>query len=64
MEINTKRNVNPEMAMKILKREGIEINIDCAKLILDLMYKFSILAVNQIRLVPSRMINTLACLII
>lgn len=48
MEINTKRNINPEMAMKILKREGIEITIGCAKLVLDLMYKFSILAVNKI----------------
>lgn len=48
MEINAKRNITPEMATKILKREGVEITIDCAKLVLDLMYKFSILAINQI----------------
>ena len=43
-----KRNLTSEMAVKILRREGIEITIESAKLVLDLMYKFSILAVNQI----------------
>jgi hypothetical protein len=50
MEINYsgKRNVTPEKAVEILAKHGTKVTVEEAKIILDLAYNFSILAVNQI----------------
>jgi len=46
--INQKRNVTPERAVEILKKHGTIVTIDEAKLILDFIYNFAILSVNQV----------------
>ena len=46
--LKEKRSVTPEKAVEILKKNGTNITIEEAKLILDFIYKFAILAVNQI----------------
>ncbi|MHB1180015.1 MAG: hypothetical protein ACYCZO_17020 [Daejeonella sp.] len=43
-----KRKVSPEKAIKILQEHGTIVTVEEAKLILDFMYKFAILAVDQI----------------
>lgn len=43
-----KRKVTPEKAIKILQEHGTIVTVEEAKLILDFMYKFTILAVDQI----------------
>ena len=42
-----RRNVTPEKAVEILAKHGTIVTIEEAKIILDLAYNFSILAVNQ-----------------
>lgn len=42
-----KRKVTPEMAVKIMRKNGIEVDEKKAKEILDLMYFFAKLIVNQ-----------------
>lgn len=46
--LNEKRTITPEKAVKILQEHGTIVTIEEAKLILDFMYKFTTLAVNQI----------------
>lgn len=43
-----KRSITPQKAVEILQEHGTIVTIEEAKLILDFMYKFAILAVNQI----------------
>ena len=49
MEINAlkKRNITPEQAVKILRKNGIETNEKDVKIILDFLYFLAKLAVNQ-----------------
>lgn len=42
-----KRTITPEKAVKILQEHGTIITLEEAKLILDFMYKFAKLSVNQ-----------------
>lgn len=42
-----KRNVTPERAVKILQEYGTIVTIEEAKKILDFMYKFAKLAIDQ-----------------
>jgi len=42
-----KRTVTPEKAVKILQEHGTIVSIEEAKIILDFMYKFGRLAVDQ-----------------
>ena len=42
-----KRAVTPEKAVKILQEHGTIVSIEEAKIILDFMYKFGKLAVDQ-----------------
>lgn len=46
--ISDKRNVTPEQAIEILAEHGTKVTKEEAKLILDFMYKFCILVVNQL----------------
>ena len=43
-----KRNITPEKAVEILKEQDITITLEEAKLIVDFMYNFAILSVNQV----------------
>lgn len=43
-----KRNISPEKAMKILAKHGTKVTRQEAKVILDFIYNFSILSVNQV----------------
>lgn len=43
-----RRTITPEKAVEILQEHGTIVTIEEAKLILEFMYKFAILAVNQI----------------
>lgn len=45
--LNKNRSITPQKAIEILGKYGTEITLEEAKLILDFMYKFSILSVNQ-----------------
>jgi len=49
MEINAlkKRNITPEQAVKILRKNGIETNEKDAKIILDFLYFLAKLSVDQ-----------------
>ncbi|BAU55594.1 hypothetical protein [Mucilaginibacter gotjawali] len=42
-----KRNITPEQAIKILRKNGIECDEKDAKIILDFLYNLAKLAVNQ-----------------
>lgn len=42
-----KRSITPEKAVKILQEYGTILSIDEAKKILDFMYKFAKLAIDQ-----------------
>lgn len=44
---NKKRSITPQKAKEILEEYGTTVTFEEAKLILDFMYKFSILSVNQ-----------------
>ncbi|RAJ31721.1 hypothetical protein LY11_02221 [Pedobacter cryoconitis] len=46
--ISDKRNVTPEQAIELLAEHGTKVTKEEAILILDFMYKFCILAVNQL----------------
>ena len=46
-DITEKRNITPEMAVRILKKEGIEIDEKRALEVLDLLYFLAKLIVNQ-----------------
>ncbi len=46
--IVVKRSVTPEKAVEILREHGTIVTIEEAKIILDFMYNFSKLAINQI----------------
>lgn len=48
IKTKSKRNVTPEKAIEILAKHGTIVTKEEAKLILDFMYKFSILAINQV----------------
>ena len=43
-----KRTVTPEKAVEILKKHGTKITIEEAKLMLDFIYKFANLTLNQL----------------
>ncbi|EHQ24804.1 hypothetical protein Mucpa_0615 [Mucilaginibacter paludis DSM 18603] len=43
-----KRSITPEKAVEILKKHGTEITVDQAKLMLDFLYKFAKLALDQV----------------
>lgn len=43
-----RRNITPERAVRILKKHGEKISLKEARLMLDLMYNFAILAANQV----------------
>ena len=43
-----KRNITPEKAQKTLPKHGAKVTREEAKLILDFIYNFSILSVNQV----------------
>jgi len=45
--LTEKRNITPEMAVRILKKEGIEIDEKRALEVLDLLYFLAKLIVNQ-----------------
>ena len=45
--LTEKRNITPEMAVKILRKNGIEIDEKKAVEVLDLMYFLAKLIVNQ-----------------
>lgn len=45
--LTEKRNITPEMAVRILKKEGIEIDEKKATEVLDMLYFFAKLIVNQ-----------------
>ena len=45
--LTEKRNVTPEMAVRILKKQGVEIDEKKASEVLDLMYFIAKLIVNQ-----------------
>ena len=46
--LGEKRSITPEKAIEILREHGTIVTIEEAKLILYFMYKFAILAVDQI----------------
>jgi hypothetical protein len=46
--VKGKRKITPQQAVAILGKHGTIVSIEEAKLILDFMYKFSILAIYQI----------------
>lgn len=43
-----KQSITPQMAMEILQSHGTTLTFEEAKIILDFMYNFAILSVNQI----------------
>ncbi|KIA92278.1 hypothetical protein OC25_17760 [Pedobacter kyungheensis] len=43
-----RRNVTPEMAVRILKRYGRKISLKEARLMMDFMYNLAILSLNQV----------------
>ena len=43
-----KRNLTPEKAVRILKRYGRKITLAEARIMLDFMYNFAILSLNQV----------------
>ncbi len=45
--LTEKRNITPQKAVEILKKHGIIVTLEEAKMMLDLMYRFAKLAVNQ-----------------
>ena len=45
--LTKKRNITPEMAVKILKKNGVEIDEKKAAEVLELMYFLAKLIVNQ-----------------
>lgn len=49
MGIGEERNITPAMAVAILKKNGIEVSIDNAKVILDCLYQLANIAVAQCR---------------
>lgn len=46
--LNEKRSITPKKAVDILREHGTIVTIEEAKLILDFMYKFAILSVDQV----------------
>ena len=42
-----KRKITPQKAQEILAQHGTQVSVEQAKIILDFMEKFAILAVNQ-----------------
>jgi hypothetical protein len=45
--VKEKRSVTPEKAIEILKKHGTIVTLEEVKLILDFMYKFGKLAIDQ-----------------
>ncbi|WP_199561018.1 hypothetical protein [Mucilaginibacter hurinus] len=45
--IDTKRKITPEMAVKILAENGMQVTVDQAKNILELLYFLAKLEVDQ-----------------
>ncbi|WP_293312327.1 hypothetical protein [Pedobacter sp. UBA5917] len=43
-----RRNITPEKAVRILKRYGRKVSLKEARLMLDFMYNFAILSLNQV----------------
>ncbi|KRT15970.1 hypothetical protein ASU31_10705 [Pedobacter ginsenosidimutans] len=43
-----RRNVTPEKAVRILKRYGEKMSLAEARIMLDFMYNFAILSLNQV----------------
>lgn len=47
MKSKKKREVTPEMAIKILKAHGKEVTPEEAKLVVDFLYKLAEMAIDQ-----------------
>lgn len=43
-----KRNITPEKAVRILKRYGQQMSLAEARIMLNFMYNFAILSLNQV----------------
>lgn len=42
-----KRKVTPRVALQILEKEGVKITLEEVEIVLDIMYNFAKLALNQ-----------------
>ncbi len=47
MEISEKDKITPERAMEILKKDGLEITLEQANLILKFLYNIADIAIDQ-----------------
>lgn len=45
--LNPKRSIKPQKVIKVLKEHGQEVTYEQAELILDFMYKFGQIAIEQ-----------------
>lgn len=43
-----RRNITPQMAVRILKRHGRKVSLKQARIMLDLMYNLAIVSLNQL----------------
>ncbi|RZK25607.1 MAG: hypothetical protein EOO43_05070 [Flavobacterium sp.] len=46
--LDKKRSITPQIAVEILREHGTTVTFEEAKIILDFMYNFAILSVNQL----------------
>jgi hypothetical protein len=46
--LDKKRSITPQKAVEILNEQGTTVTFEQAKIILDFMYNFAILSVNQL----------------
>lgn len=47
MEIQEKDRISPEKAIEILKKGGMEVDMEQARLILEFLYKLAAIAMEQ-----------------
>lgn len=52
MEISENEKITPENAVAILKKSGMEVTLEQAKLLLDLLYKLADITVAQYMVIP------------
>lgn len=53
-KLKEKRKVTPERAMKLLSENGTHVNLEQARLIVDLMYKFAEIAIRPFNISTTR----------
>lgn len=53
-KLKEKRKVTPERAMKLLAENGTYVNLEQARLIVDLMYKFAEIAIRPFNISNTR----------